>query len=847
MIEQQLTNLNFVGKDGFIWWIGQIVKENAWVKNLSGTRTDTASDHKGFEYRYKVRIMGYHTHDEKLLSDEDLPWASVMYPVTAGSGSGAASQTPNLRQGNFVYGFFLDGENSQVPVIMGVVGYNQYTAIPKAAKVGFAPYGGFSNNGFVPHYSIPVVPFKPGPKGGQDKFPGNPQGKNNPVTNSAVAIQKLTDNASKEQEEDGQIKIPIKQNSNCEPIPLGDIQRRIQNLIKKIQKIQKKVNSFVGAVNNTVGNFQNLINKAISEAASFITGGIKWIITEIQKGVTNKVNNLLKNTYFLIFPNQRPKLKKAVETANDLIACLFRKIISSLLAMVEKFLLQIVDRFINTPLCAVENFVGGLIGKLTGLITSAINSILGPISAIVGSAISITNSIFSIITNILSFLSCDENPECSELKEWSTWGGAGKGVVGSVNDLINKVKSVASTVSQAVDPNNFNFDLDFSDLLTDTCNVGAVFCGPPKVEFIGGGGSGASANAIISAAGEILSADIINSGSGYTSPPILNFVDSCGNGRAATGRVIISTVSTNTGTGTGGVTGTGTGGVTGIGTGGVTGIGTGGVTGTGTGGVTGTGTGGVTGTGTGGDTGTGTGGDTGTGTGGDTGTGTGGVTGTGTGGVTGTGTGGVTGIVIEYGGSGYLPKGDGSLGGDGRTWAEYDQTTVKRSDGTYDVPYSPGDLIDINVGDIVQLPGNDPYTSTISETISAPPHNKGIASGTGITSGDNKYPIVLEFKEILIEDCGFGYDSGDKIVISPDRGAVAVPKFNDFGALIGINLINGGYGFNEIPEVYIESDVGYNSRLIPVFNVIKLNQNDISAKPEINDIIISVVDCVGKV
>ena len=765
MIEQQLTNLNFVGKDGFIWWIGQIVKENAWVKNLSGTRTDTVSDHKGFEYRYKVRIMGYHTHDEKVLSDEDLPWASVMYPVTAGSGSGAASQTPNLRQGNFVYGFFLDGENSQVPVIMGVVGYNQYTAIPKVAKVGFAPYGGFSNNDFVPHYSIPVVPFTSGPNGGQDKFPGNPERKENPVTNSAVGIQKLTDNASKEQEEDGQIKIPIKQNSNCEPIPLGDIQRRIQNLIKKIQKIQKKVNSFVGAVNNTVGNFQNLINKAISEAASFITGGIKWIITEIQKGVTNKVNNLLKDTYFLIFPNQRPKLKKAVETANDLIACLFRKIISSLLAMVEKFLLQIVDRFINTPLCAVENFVGGLIGKLTGLITSAINSILGPISAIVGSAISITNSIFSIITDVLSFLSCDENPECSELKEWSTWGGAGKGVVGSANDLINKVKSVASTVSQAVDPNNFNFDLDFSDLLTDTCNVGAVFCGPPKVEFIGGGGSGASANAIISAAGEILSADIINPGSGYTSPPILNFVDSCGNGRSATGRVIISTVSTDTGTG----------------------------------------------------------------------------------GDTGTGTGGVTGIVIEYGGSGYLPTSDGSLGGDGRTWAEYDQTTVKRSDGTYDVPYFPGDLVDINVGDIVQLPGNDPYTSTISETISAPPYDKGIESGTGITSGDNKYPIVLEIKEILIEDCGFGYDSGDKIVISPDRGAVAVPKFNDFGALIGINLINGGYGFNEIPEVYIESDVGYNSRLIPVFNVIKLNQNDISAKPEINDIIISVVDCVGKV
>ena len=63
------------------------------------------------------------------------------------------------------------------------------------------------------------------------------------------------------------------------------------------------------------------------------------------------------------------EFKKAVETANDLIACLFRKIISNLLKMIGKFLLQAVDRFINTPLCVVENFVSALIGKLAGLIT----------------------------------------------------------------------------------------------------------------------------------------------------------------------------------------------------------------------------------------------------------------------------------------------------------------------------------------------------------------------------------------------------------------------------------------------------------------------------------------------
>ena len=51
-----------------------------------------------------------------------------MYPVTAGGGTGAKLETANLRQGMFVFGFFMDGEDGQQPVIMGVVGTNSHTA-----------------------------------------------------------------------------------------------------------------------------------------------------------------------------------------------------------------------------------------------------------------------------------------------------------------------------------------------------------------------------------------------------------------------------------------------------------------------------------------------------------------------------------------------------------------------------------------------------------------------------------------------------------------------------------------------------------------------------------------------
>ena len=129
MSAERLSNNNNLF-DGMIWWIGQIVDQTQWAANLGGSPTRTTKEQKGFDFRYKVRIMGYHTAVPGALPPEQLPRASVMLPVTAGVSGGAIS-APNLRLGDFVQGYFLDGEDAQQPVIMGVIGYNQYTAVMK--------------------------------------------------------------------------------------------------------------------------------------------------------------------------------------------------------------------------------------------------------------------------------------------------------------------------------------------------------------------------------------------------------------------------------------------------------------------------------------------------------------------------------------------------------------------------------------------------------------------------------------------------------------------------------------------------------------------------------------------
>ena len=70
------------------------------------------------------------------------------------------------------------------------------------------------------------------------------------------------------------------------------------------------------------------------------------------------------------------------------------------------------------------------------------------------------------------------------------------------------------------------------------------------------------------------------------------------------------------------------------------------------------------------------------------------------------------------------------------------------------------------------------------------------------------------------------------------------PTFDTFGSLVKIDVINSGIGFVEMPEIKIQTETGYNAKILPVFKVNK----DIATLQQVNqDQIISVVDCVGKV
>lgn len=104
---------NYAGLDGFVWWMG-IVESRLDPLQLG---------------RCQVRIFGFHNQSLSDIPSADLPWAHPVNPV---NGSEKFS-TP--KEGEMVFGFFADGRNAQVPIMMGAI--PSFNTVPPNSGQGF--------------------------------------------------------------------------------------------------------------------------------------------------------------------------------------------------------------------------------------------------------------------------------------------------------------------------------------------------------------------------------------------------------------------------------------------------------------------------------------------------------------------------------------------------------------------------------------------------------------------------------------------------------------------------------------------------------------------------------------
>ena len=86
----------------------------------------------GLEGRIKVRIFGIHDDNVNNIPQKDLPWAQVMNPSHSYGVSGLGVNTQIL-PGAMVFGLFLDGKTSQLPMVLGSVPNIEYPTSVQAA------------------------------------------------------------------------------------------------------------------------------------------------------------------------------------------------------------------------------------------------------------------------------------------------------------------------------------------------------------------------------------------------------------------------------------------------------------------------------------------------------------------------------------------------------------------------------------------------------------------------------------------------------------------------------------------------------------------------------------------
>ena len=322
-----LFNPGFLGSS-FHWFIGQIADDSTWRENQNPAKFNKVEDIPAWGYRYKVRIVGQHEQEESDVSAEELPWAQVMYPITAGGGQGGSFMTPAIRQGNFVFGFFLDGKDEQTPIIMGILGNNAKTKLER--KMGTEGSGG---KNFVPQsfHSIQqkVSDFADRVLKDADFAPGQAgnEAYNSPSDSNVSVEASDANNLYTISDERTEYVLEEPHALAC-PNPdtktdAKNMQTVIQKLTEKIERFQQSLLDADKAGGLPVLEINKDIDEAIEKASEEMSKYMKGMMNQIQQFTTKEYNEKLASMENLAPPSHTLELLNKKVEGLEKIACMF--------------------------------------------------------------------------------------------------------------------------------------------------------------------------------------------------------------------------------------------------------------------------------------------------------------------------------------------------------------------------------------------------------------------------------------------------------------------------------------------------------------------------------------------
>ena len=538
---------NFFGRDPMKWWIGQVTdpEKGKWDKCLESYSTKTGEDI--YAWRCRVRIVGYHDNADDL-PDEDLPLAHVLLPPGV-STTGGQGMTCEYQGGEVVVGFFADGEDAQQPIVFGTLFKQTYLSdqvstglFNKQNQVDFVPWtppkvvqsmgphqinettvppdgsvtdtnvtgatsqdGGGSGIGSPDGGPPATTGGGDGNKGKDVKRTSDPRHKTLTEQNNSVATDNVTPNPN-----------PCKPNEVTRiKVALGEFKDKVQAL-KKIADFDKHIDPTFGTTFNMEEETKLVVGKVHDATTSIIRRTRAYTVQDtlgkLKKELQEKTAKTLQGA-----------TGEASQQLIDVVFCNFEKIQAGMLDYLAESIGNLADQALDVPQCAVESFLGDMFGQVGNILDSQMGDLFGSLGNITGGAIGGMGGMPSdLFDKGLMFadmaeqiLECD-GIKCDQPTNFSTRNGTFTGVTDDMKNIMLEAALKRLPSSEGTTAPN--------------CDSNILKCGPPKLDFMGGGGKGLSAKAVINATGQLIGASIFNSGYGFKRPPALNFVDSCDNG-----------------------------------------------------------------------------------------------------------------------------------------------------------------------------------------------------------------------------------------------------------------------------------------------------------------------------
>ena len=788
------------------WWHGVIQDDKYWsgcsdddVSNERSKLHDSGSNKskKGFGKRYKVAVIGRHYAVKSTEDDADwLEMAEAVYPVTAGSGLGGSKQTAALRQGAHVIGFYKDGKEGREPLILGCLGIheeNEPNLFGGDPKKFFDPRSG--NKGKCKNETRKPIATK-------DRNAAGP-----PVEANASPLQRTVSHDDKRK--DGSVTEPIYPTIKCE----GPA-----DILGNIRLLLNKLSFYINASKQGFSDLISLSEGVLKSVTRAITGLTNTLLDRMRGFVVNVINGAIKNVMNLLPPFLRPNANFRAQGALGALACAFNKVKDKIFGIVKDLTKQFVDNYVNAPLCAATSFLGGLLGNVIGEINGVVDNAVSEINKVLDVGSKFAGKVLDVldfVQDLLKLFDCEKDEaKCPDTTQWSFWNGP-RDIAPKIPEAINQTVERIITEVETVLPGSAE------GAAANPCNSRQIPCGPPRVQITGGGGSGAQANAVVSATGAVLGLDFSVFGSNYISEPQIVLADSCGTGGGAVFRPIMRSTGTknefeeelfdlvgavpidsgtqylpapNGTTGGAGFILSGPSDTILFKTGSTQIINGKEVKGTGyevyNCGTT---------------------------------------------------------FSVLRGDDVYLPAGTiaevlDEGGNVVQTLNGLGQVTrlVIENAGTLTAPCNPDNVpVDIEVDFPILLAGET--SLPISSGSPVLPTNT-------TSSKPESYEVVPVIDSVVITNPGFGFKPTDTIEIVDNKGAELDFSVNERGEVTEVRVLNGGLGFNDVPLIRIESETGFNFEAVAVFNFVPLSEIDLNnITPPAGARFVSVIDCVGKI